>query len=121
MVEQNPAKPVAFVLRRIILHDRANSDDFEQFMLAELFPAVNTSSNGEQPDQHFLLQGGADNEYVWLSRLEYWIHQTPLPQWLFNRVERTDDEVQERLQAFGTSTPAEVYYDVTAWRQRLGK
>ena len=69
---------VAFVLQNLTVKDGADKDDFEKFMLEKLFPSVDTSGDGEEPDQHFLL-GGSSNEYLWMSRLEYSVHQTPFP------------------------------------------
>ncbi|MCZ7575366.1 MAG: hypothetical protein M5U01_42995 [Ardenticatenaceae bacterium] len=121
MSENRSATPVAFALQRITLHEGVNPDDFEKFMLAELFPIIATHGENEGPDQHFLLSGGSNNEYTWMSRLEYWIHQTPLPTWLLNRVERMGDEARGKLDRFGILASPEIFYDVTGWRARLGK
>lgn len=119
-VAQGPVPPIAYVLHHIKLHDGVNHDDFERFMLEELFPSVDTSPNGK-PDQHFLLSGGQRDEYVWMSQLAYSIHHTPLPTWLSARAEGMVNDVRERLQAFGTHTSSTLYYDVTGWRTVLGK
>ena len=111
-------KPIAVLLHRISLHDSASEDEFEKFMLDEVFPSIDTSSEGEAPDQQVLLHGGSPNEYVWMSRLEYWIHQTPFPTWLSNRVERTQELLQEKLTRFGVRTSSELYYDVRSPRPR---
>jgi hypothetical protein len=111
--------PVAIVLRTIKLRDGVAEDTFEKFMLEELFPNVQTGSENE-PDQHLLLRGGSRDEYVWMSRLTYAIHQTPLPVWLLDRVKEMYDGVREKVERFGTQTLSEVYYDVAAWRRRLG-
>jgi hypothetical protein len=120
--KQEPVKPVAYAYHTIKLHDGVDSDDFEKHMLDEVFPALDTSEEGEAADQHFLL--GSDtlgNDYVWMSRLEYWVHQTPLPNWLLQRVERQAKEGGVRLEPFATIAGSTVHYDVTGWRARLGK
>jgi hypothetical protein len=121
MSEKDVHRPVAFVQQMITLREDVSADDFEKFVLEEVFPSIDTSGDGEGPDQHVLLAGSVSNEYVWLSRLEYMIHQTPLPQWLFNRVERLRQETPEKLEIFATRMPPQVHYDVTGWRRRLGK
>jgi hypothetical protein len=119
--ERGPVTPVAFALHTIKLHDGVNEDEFEKFMLEELFQSVDTNPNGES-DQHTLLNGGSQDEYVWMSRLEYEIHHTPLPTWLLNRVESmVNDDVRKELEPYGTDIASTVYYDVAGWRQRLGK
>jgi len=117
MPQQDPS-PVATVLRTITLHEGVAEDDFEQFMLKELFPTVQTGPEDE-PDQHFLLRGG--DPYVWMSRLTYGIHQTPLPVWLTDRVHDMYESVREKVERFGTQTSSEVFYDVAQWRLRLGR
>ena len=118
-VEPGSIPPIAYAVHTIKLHDGVNGDEFEKFMLDELFPTVNTNPDGE-PDQHFLLNGGSHNEYVWMSRLAYEIHHTPLPTWLLNRVESMLDDVRGKLEPYGTHTASTTYYDVAGWRSRLG-
>ena len=120
MTTRDSDRPTAVVLQRISLNDSVDDDAFERVMLEEVFPSANTAGDGEEPDTHVLL-GGADREYVWLSQLRYEIHQTPLPQWLLNRVEALGAHARERLAAFGPRAAPEVHYDVRAWRRRLGK
>jgi hypothetical protein len=118
--KRGPVKPVAYAYHTIKLHDGVNSDDFEKHMLGEVFPALDTSEEGEAPDQHFLLGSQMfGDDYVWMSRLEYWIHHDPLPTWLGQRVERHVQEVKEKIEPFGTITSSTTYYDVTGWRARL--
>jgi hypothetical protein len=126
MTESNtvkePVKPVAYALHTIKLHDGVSDDDFEKYMLEEVFPATDTSGEDEAPDQHFLL--GSEmfgDDYAWMSRLEYWIHHHPLPNWLGQRVERQAQEVGEKIESYGAITSSTTYYDVTGWRARLGK
>jgi hypothetical protein len=122
MSERNADRPAAFILQEITLRDDVDHDEFERFVLTELFPSIDTSGDGEEPDQHFLLAGAVvPNEYVWLSRLEYQVHHTPLPQWLFNRVNRLRQESDGQLEAYGTRSSVQVHYDVIGWRRRLGK
>jgi hypothetical protein len=96
-------------------------------MLNEIFPAVDTrassawSSEESTPDQHFLLGGRGPNEYVWMIRLEYFVHHTPTPTWLFNRATESFDMVKDKIEQFGTLTSTEVLYDVKEWHQRLGR
>ena len=118
--KRGPVQPVAYTLHRIKLREGVSDDDFERFMLEQVFPAVDTSEQDEQPDQHFLL--GSEmfgDDYVWMSRLEYWIHHHPLPNWLGQRVERQAKESGEKLEPFGRITSSTTYYDVTGWRARL--
>jgi hypothetical protein len=119
VVEPRSIPPTAYVLQTIKLHDGVNGDDFQKFVLEELFPTVDTNPDGE-PDQHFLLNGGSHDEYVWMSRLAYEIHHTPIPNWLLNRVESLVDDVQGKLEPFGARTASTTYYDVAGWRSRLG-
>jgi hypothetical protein len=121
MSETSADTPVAFVLQRIVAHEGVSGDDLERFLLQEVFPSLDTSGEGEGPDQHFLLNDGARGEYLWMSRLEYSIHQTPLPNWLSARVNSMEEGVQEKLESLATRTSSELYYDVIPWRRMLGK
>ena len=118
-VDSRSIPPIAYVLQTIKLHDGVNGDEFEKFMLEDLFPTFDTNPDGE-PDQHFLLNGGSHNEYVWLSRLAYELHHAPLPNWLLHRVESMVDDVKGKLEPYGTRTASTTYYDVAGWRSRLG-
>ena len=69
-VDSRSIPPIAYVLQTINLHDGVNGDEFQKFMLQELFPTVDTNPDGE-PGQHILLNGGSYDEYVWMSRLAY--------------------------------------------------
>ena len=116
---------LAFVLHSIKLHQTANGFDFENFMLKEIFPAVDTRDQGfgdmeSNPDQHFLLGGRSFDEYVWMIRLEYFIHATPLPTWLGRRANESYAGVKDKIKQFGTLTSTELLYDVKEWHQRLG-
>ena len=121
MSETSADTPVAVVLQRSVAHEGVSDDDLEQFLLQEVFPSLDTSGDGEGSDQHFLLSAGARGEYLWMSRLEYAIHQTPLPVWLSERVRSMQEGVQEKLEAFATRTSSELYYDVIPWRRILGR
>ena len=94
-------------------------------MLNEIFPTVDTRGSGfsdmnVNPDQHFLLGGRAFDEYVWMIRLEYFIHHTPLPTWLGRRASESYASVKKKIEPFGTRTSTELLYDVKEWHQRLG-
>ena len=121
--KQEQVTPIATALHTIKLHEGIEGDDFEQFLLEEVFPAMNTNEDQEgEPDRHFLLgREMFGDDYVWMSRLEYWIHHHPLPNWLTQRVERQVKEAEGKLAAWGTITGSTTYYDVTGWRARLGK
>jgi hypothetical protein len=121
MSETSAAAPVAVVLQRIVAHEGVSGDDLERFLLGEVFPSLDTSGDGEAPDQQFLFSDGTPGEYLWMSRLEYSIHQTPLPTWLSERVRSMQEGVQEKLKALATRTSSETYYDVIPWRRILGK
>ena len=108
---------VAFVLDQITLHEGKTDGEFETFMLEEIFPAIDTSSDEQQTilaHRQFLLKGQGPNEYLWVSQLEYFFHQTPFPGWLSNRVERIHQETPAKLAEFGTRTSSAVYYDVAS-------
>ena len=114
---------LAFVLHTIKLHETADAVAFERFMLNEVFPTVDTHNAhmGETtPDQHFLLGGRGIDEYVWMIRLEYFIHHTPLPTWLGNRARESYAGVKDKIEPFGTRTATEFLYDVKEWHQQLG-
>jgi hypothetical protein len=114
---------LAFVLHTIKLHETANGPDFEKFIIREIFPAVNTQKSRFKemaPDQHFLLDGGNDGEYVWMIRMEYFIHQTPTPTWLSNRVTESYSSVKDKIEPFGTLVSTKLLYDIERWLRRLG-
>jgi hypothetical protein len=117
---------LAFALHSIKLNETANEFDFEKFMLNEIFPSVDTRELGRAPsvelapDQHFLLGGRGFEEYVWMVRLEYFIHHTPLPTWLGRRAREGYASVKDKIEQFGTRTSTELLYDVKEWHQRLG-
>jgi hypothetical protein len=111
--------PVATVQRRIVPRDGADADELERAILTDVFPAVQTGTDAE-PDENVLLRGGPDDGYVWLSRISYDIHQTPLPVWLGNRVTGQTTALGERLAALAEVGEPEVRYDVATWRRRLG-
>jgi hypothetical protein len=116
---------LAFVLHTIKLHETADAVDFEKFMLKEIFPTVDTRDSGfghmeSIPDQHFLLGGRSFDEYVWMIRLEYYIHHTPLPNWLSRRARESYARVKDKIEQFSTRTSTELLYDVKEWHQRLG-
>ena len=121
MSDRSKSKPVAVVLHRITLREGADRDAFERCVLEEVFPAVATSKDDEAPDQHVLLNGGDRDAYVWMARLEYFVHHTPLPTWLSNRAEKMQQDAGGKLAAFSTLAPPDIYYDVVGWRRRLGK
>ena len=114
---------LAFALHTIRLHAAANERDFERFMIREIFPTVNTQDPGGEdmgPDQHFLLDGGSDGEYVWMIRLEYFIHQTPTPTWLSNRVTESYSSVEDKIEPLGALVSTRLLTDVERWLRRLG-
>jgi hypothetical protein len=116
---------LAFVLHAIKLNEAVNTLDFEKFMIHEIFPTVDTrglSSGNEnfKPDQHFLLGGREADEYVWMVRLEYFVHQTPRPTWLHVRGNGSFEGVKNRIEKFGKKISTEILYDVKEWHQRLG-
>jgi hypothetical protein len=114
---------LAFALHTIKLHETIGGRDFERFMIREIFPAVNTQEPGVEdmgPDQHFLLDGGSDGEYVWMIRLEYFIHQTPTPNWLLNRVTESYSSVKDKIEPFGSLVSTRLLYDVERWLRRVG-
>jgi hypothetical protein len=112
----DPNRFIAYVWHNITLHDPGTSSEFEKFALNQLFPSVNTT--GDPPDEHNLLNGTTG--YVCLSRLTYAVHQTPLPVWLSEQAEQLTTALRRGLSAFGEVTPLGFYYDVAAWRQKLG-
>lgn len=116
---------LAFVLHTIKLHDTTDAVAFEELMLKQVFPEVDTRGSGladsdVAPDQHFLLGGRSFDEYVWMIRLEYFVHHTPLPSWLGNRARESYAGVKEKIEQFAARTDTELLYDVKEWHQRLG-
>lgn len=105
MTDQQETNPVALSFRKIALREGVNKQAFEKFMLEELFPTVDTSGNGFAPDQHFLLQEDWPSDvYVWMSRLEYSVHQTPFPAWLSGRLFDMYEGARAKLEPFGSYT-----------------
>lgn len=121
---QDSPQPAAYSQREIRLHDGVSRATFEKFMLETLFPTVDTSQGGDalggeglRPDEHRLLQAEWNSAvYMWMSRVEYSVHQTPLPAWLFSRLERMYEQAREPLAPFGAYTSEErrVFYDVAS-------
>jgi hypothetical protein len=116
---------LAFVLHSIKLHETADAVAFETLMLEEVFPEVDTRGSGVgdmdvAPDQHFLLGGRSFDEYVWMIRLEYFVHHTPLPTWLGNRARDSYAGVKAKIEQVASRTSTELLYDVKEWHQRLG-
>ena len=119
---QEDPKPTAYSFREIRLHEGVNNSAFEKLMIEELFPSVDTSDNGFGSDQHFLLQDDWPSDvYVWVSRLEYSVHQTPFPGWLSMRLSSMYEDVRERLEPFGTyaSESYKTFYDVASMGGRF--
>jgi hypothetical protein len=119
--QQDP-KPVAYSFRELRLHEDVNNDAFERFMIGELFPTIDTSDNGFGPDQHLLLQDDWHSDvYVWVSRLEYFVHQTPFPAWFSSRLGSMYEDAREKLEPFGayTSEGLEISYDVASMGGRF--
>lgn len=72
------------------------------------------------PDRHSLLSGRNVDEYVWMVQMEYYIHHTPLPNWLGRRARETFAGVKDKIEQFGTRIQTDLLYDVGEWHQRLG-
>jgi hypothetical protein len=122
MSDHQEAKPVALSFRKIALHEGVKHIDFEKFMLEELFPTVDTSDKEGAPDQHFLLQEDWPSDvYVWMSRLEYSVHQTPFPQWLTGRLSDMYENAQGKLEPFGsyTENTLDIAFDVASMGGRF--
>ena len=117
---------LAFVFHTIKLNEGIDEQTFEKFMLNEIFPAVNTQGSGLAgadggPDHHRLLAGQLSaREYIWMIHLEYFIHHTPLPNWLVKRASDSYEKVTDKIEAFGDKTATRILYDVGEWHQRLG-
>jgi hypothetical protein len=117
MSDQQDTNPIALSFRKVALHEGVRHEDFEKFMLEELFPTIDTSKDGFAPDQHFLLQEDWPSDvYVWMSRLEYLVHQTPFPQWLINRLSDMYENAQGKLEPFGsyTENTPDIAFDVAS-------
>ena len=108
----------AVLLQRITPKGDTNKHDLEKFILDELFPTVDTSSDGLKPDEQLLLSD--EHQYLWTTRLEYPVHATPFPTWLLDRVTQLKDQAQTKLSAMATIDSADLYYDAAAWRRILG-
>jgi hypothetical protein len=121
--ESSASNGLAFALHTIQLHTTADANAFEALMIREVFPAVSTHDAGfgdNEPDQHFLLDGDSDRKYVWMIRLAYFVHATPTPTWMLNRVEESYASVKDKIEPFGTLVSSRAFYDVARWRRRLG-
>jgi hypothetical protein len=119
MSDQQDTNPIALSFRKVALHEGVRHEDFEKFMLEELFPSIDTSEDGFEADQHFLLQEEEDwpsDVYVWMSRLQYSVHQTPFPTWLHNRLHDMYENAQGKLEPFGSYTvdTLDVSFDVAS-------
>jgi len=117
---QNHSDPNRFVAHvwHITLHNPDKKEEFEKFLVEQLLPSINTNTTGQPPDKHALLDGTGG--YACLSFLTYAVHQTPLPVWLSEQVEELTKALRGGLSAFGEVAPPEFYYNVAAWRQKLG-
>jgi len=105
MSDQREVNPVALSFRKIALREGVSHSDFEKFMLEDLFPTIDTSDDGFAPDQHFLLQEDWPSDvYVWMSRLEYAVHQTPFPAWLSGRLFDMYEGALAKVEPFGSYT-----------------
>ena len=64
--EPKSVKTVVFSLYTIKLREGQDADDFEKFMLEEVFPTVNANVDGDliSVNQHVLLNAGSPDEYV---------------------------------------------------------
>ena len=123
MSDEQEVNPVALSFRKIALHEGVRHIEFEKFVLEELFPTVDTSGSasgsGFVPDQHFLLQEDWPSDiYVWMSRVEYGVHQTPFPAWLSNRLSDMYQDAQAKLEPFGsyTADTLDIAFDVASMR-----
>jgi hypothetical protein len=122
MSDQQEANAVALSFRKIALHEGGSHRDFEIFMLEELFPSIDASDNGFPPDQHFLLQEDWPSDvYVWMSRLEYSVHQTPFPVQLTDRLSDMYENAQGKLEPFGSYTvdTLNISFDVASMHSRF--
>lgn len=108
----------AIVLQRIVPKDGVNAGDLENLILHDVFASVDTSGGEGTPDEHTLLDDGA--EYIWMSRLEYFMHATPTPAWLTDRVDDLHKQAHAKLDAMATLPEEPFHYDVGAWRHHLG-
>ena len=122
MSDQQGTNPIALSFRKVALHEGVRHEDFEKFMLEELFPTIDTSEDGFAPDQHFLLQEDWPSDvYVWMSRVEYPVHHTPFPLWLSTRLSDMYEDAREKLEPFGayTSDTLAVSFDVASMHGRF--
>jgi hypothetical protein len=112
----DPNRFVAYVWHKITLYDPDKKEEFEKFLIGQLLPSINTT--GQPLDKHALLDG--TEGYACLSFLAYAVHHTPLPVWLSEQVEELTKALRGGLSAFGEVASPEFYYEVAAWRQKLG-
>lgn len=74
---------LAFVFHTIELNEGVDKQEFEKFMLDEIFPIINTQRSSAAnietgPDHHRLLVSQPwEGDYIWMIHLEYAIHHTP--------------------------------------------
>jgi hypothetical protein len=115
------ANGIAVATMTIRLREEADADAFEKRLLTDVFPAVDTSGEGEDRDQHELFSDGeTSRDYTWSSRINYDIEHTPTPTWLSQRVQKLVDEATRRVSDAGTVESSGYLFDVATWRARLG-
>ena len=54
------------------------------------------------------------------TQREGFIHQTPTPTWLSNRVRESYSGVKDKIEPFGTLVSTRLLYDVERWLRRIG-
>jgi hypothetical protein len=101
-------------------------ESFEDHFYAQVLPALHANPDGAPTDQHFLLDdiGSLDvsaRGYFVLSTVGYALHQTPVPVWLHQQVDRVHKILDDALADQATRVSSELFYDVGSWRRRLGK
>ena len=115
----------AFTLSQIEVTS-GDEESFEDHFYTQVLPALHANPDSEPTDQHFLLDaiGSPDTSagrYFTLSTVGYALHQTPVPVWLHQQVDRLHKILDDAFAGRATRVSSEVFYDVGDWRRRLGK
>jgi hypothetical protein len=111
-------------INRIELKDEQQREPFEQLMYEKVFPDLLSDGFAQPEDRQMLamkLAPEGDRVYYWITLATYFIHQTPTPTWITDRLDKMRDTANQLVGEYGTFASSEVFYDLKPWRQLLGK
>lgn len=111
-------------VNRIELTDERQREPFEQLMYEKVFPALLADESAQPDDRQMLvMQLAAEGElvYHWITLATYFIHHTPTPTWITNRLDTMRDTANQLIGEYGAFASSEVFYDLKPWRQMFDK